>query len=67
MCAGPPATLDCKQRSNSRQVASRPHEDGLSATAFVNWVNRCSMVDSSMHSRAVSLPFEPYVLGAAHY
>ena len=33
----------------------------------MNWVNRCSMAYSSMHSRAVSRSFEPYVLGAAHH
>ena len=41
--------------------------DGFPATAFVNWANRCSMAYSSMNSRAVSLSFEPYVLGAAHH
>ena len=39
--------------------------DGFPATAFVNRVNRSSIVYSSMHSRAVSLPFESYMLGAA--
>ena len=41
--------------------------DGSPATAFVTWANLCSMAYSSMHSRAVSLSFEPYVLGAAHH
>ena len=67
MCAGPPATLDCKKRSNSWLSESRRHVDGFPTTAFVNWANRCSMAYSSMHSRAVSLPLEPYVLGAAHH
>ena len=67
MCAGPPATLDCKKRSNSRLTESRRRVDGFPATAFVNWANLCSMACSSMHSRAVSLSFEPYVLGAAHH
>ena len=67
MCAGPPATLDCKKRSNSRLAESRRRVDGFPATAFVNWANLCSMACSSMHSRAVSLSFEPYVLGAAHH
>ena len=67
MCSGPPATLDCKKRSNSRLAESRRRVDGFPATAYVNWVNRCSMAYSSMHSRAVSLSFEPYVLGAAHH
>ena len=67
MCAGPPATLDCKKRSNSRLVESRRRVDGFPATAFVDWANLCSMAYSSMHSRAVSLSFEPYVLGAAHH
>ena len=67
MCAGPPATLDCKKRSNSRLAESRRRVDGFPATAFVNWANLCSMAYSSMHSRAESLSFEPYVLGAAHH
>ena len=67
MCAGPPATLDCKKRSNSRLAESRRRVDGFPATAFVNWANLCSMAYSSMHSRAVLLSFEPYVLGAAHH
>ena len=41
--------------------------NGLSATGFVNWAKRCSIADSCMHSRAVPLSFEPYVLGAAHH
>ena len=67
MCTGPPATLDCKKRSNSKLAESRRRVDGFPATAFVNWANLCSMACSSMHSRAVSLSFEPYVLGAAHH
>ena len=61
MCSGPPATLDYKKRSNSRLAESRRRVDGFPATAFVNWANRCSMACSSMHSRAVSLSFEPSV------
>ena len=67
MCSEPPATLDCKKRSNSRLAESRRHVDGFPATALVNWANRCSMAYSSMHSRAVLLSFESYVLGAAHH
>ena len=68
MCAGPPATVDCKKRSNSRLAASRWRVDDFSATASsVNWANRCSVAYSSMHSRTVSLSLEPYVLGAAHH
>ena len=67
MCAGPPATLYCKKHSNIRLAASRRRVDGLSTMAFVNGVSRCSMADSSMHNRAISLSFEPYVLGAAHH
>ena len=67
MCAGPPATLDCKKRPNSRLAESRRRVGGFPATAFVNWANRCSMAYSSMHSRAVPLSLEPYVLGAAHH
>ena len=68
MCSGPPATtLDYKRRSNSRLAGSRRRVDGFPATAFVNWANRCSMACSSMHSRAVSLSFEPSVLGAAYH
>ena len=67
MCSGPPTTLDCKKRSNSRLAESRRLVDGFPAMAFVNWANRCSMTCSSMHSRVVSLSFEPYVLGVAHY
>ena len=67
MCTGPPATLNCKKRSNSRLAESRRRVDGFPATAFVNWANLCSMAYSSMHSRVVSLYFEPYVLGAAHH
>ena len=67
MCAGPPATLDCKKRSNSRLAESRRRVDGFTATAFVNWANRYSMVYSSMHGRAVSLSLEPYELDAAHH
>ena len=67
MCSGPPATLDYKKRSSSRLAESRRRENGFPATAFVNWANRCSMAYSSMHSRAVPLSFEPYVLGAAHH
>ena len=67
MCAGPPATLDCKKRSKSRLADSRRRVDGFPATVFVNWANGCSMAYSSMHSRAVSLSLEPYVLGAAHH
>ena len=65
-CSGPPATLYCKKRSNSRLAEFRRRVDGFPATIFVNWANRCSMGYSSMHSRAVSLFFEPYVLAAAH-
>ena len=39
----------------------------FSRHAFVNWINRCSMAYSSMHSKAVSLPLEPYALGAAYH
>ena len=67
MCARPYATLDCKKRSDSRLAASRWRMGGLSTTAFVNRANRCLMADSSVHSWAVSLFFEPYVLGAAHH
>ena len=67
MCAGPPATLDCKKRSNSRLAESRRRVDGFPATVFVHWTNRCSMTYSSLHGRTVSLSLEPYVLGAAHY
>ena len=67
MCAGPPATLECKKRSNSRLAESRRRVDDFSATVFVNWANGCSMAYSSMHSRAVSLFLEPYVLGAAYH
>ena len=67
ICAGLPVTRDCKKRSNSRLAASSRRVDGFPATAFVNWANRCSMTYSSMHRRAVSLSFEPYVLGAAHH
>ena len=67
MCSGPPATLDYKKRSNSRLVESRRRVGGFVATAFVNWANRCSMACSSLHSRAVSLSFEPSVLGAAYH
>ena len=67
MCAGPPATLDCKKRPNSRLEESRRRVDGFPATAFVTWANRCSMAYSFMHSRAVSLSLESYVLGAAHH
>ena len=35
--------------------------------AFVNRASHCSMAYSSMHSRAVSLSLEPYVLDAAHH
>ena len=55
MCAGPPATLDCKKRSNSRLAESRRRVDGVPAKAFMNWANLCSMAYSSMHSRAISL------------
>ena len=67
MCAGPPATLDCKKRLNNRLAESRRRVDGFPATAFVNWTNCCSMADSSIHSRAVPLSLEPYVLGAVHH
>ena len=67
MCSGPPATLDYKKRSNSRLAESRRRVDGFPATAFVNWANRCSMTCSSMHIRAVSLSFEPSVLGATYH
>ena len=67
MCAGPPATLDCKKRSISRLAASLWHVDGFSATTFVNWAIPCSMAYSSMHSRALSLFLEPYIVGAAHH
>ena len=67
MCSGPPATLDYKRRSNSRLAGSRRRVDCFPATAFVNWANRYSMACSSMHSRAVSLSFEPSVLGAAYH
>ena len=67
MCSGQPATLDYKKRSNSRLAEYRRRVDGFPATAFVNWANRCSMACSSMHSRAVSLSFEPSVLGAAYH
>ena len=67
MCSGSPATLDCKKRPNGKLAESRRRVDGFPATAFVNWANRCSMAYSSMHSRAVSPSFEPYVLSAAHH
>ena len=67
MCSGPPATLDYKERSNSRLAKFRRRVDGFPATDFVNYVNRCSMACSSIHSRAVSLSFEPSVLGAAYH
>ena len=67
MCAGPPATLDCKKRSNSRLSASRRRVDGLSATTFVNWASRCSMADLPMYNRAVSLSFELDILGATYH
>ena len=67
MCAGPPATLDCKKHSNSRLAASRRRVNDFSAPAVVNLANLCSMANSPMHSRAVSLSLEPYVLGAAHH
>ena len=67
MCAGPPATLDCKKRMNSRLEESRQRVDGFPATTFVTWVNRCSMACSLMHSRAVSLSLKSYVHGAAHH
>ena len=67
MCARPPATLDCKKRSNSRRAEFRRRVDGFLATAFVNCANRCSMAYSSTHIRAVSLCLEPYVLSAAHH
>ena len=67
MCAAQSATLDGKKPSNSRLEASRRRVDGFPATAFVNWANRYSMADSSMHSRAVPLSLEAYVLGAAHH
>ena len=67
MFAGPPATLDCKKRLDSRLAESRRRVDGFPATAFVNWANRCSMAYPSVHSRTVSLSLEPYVLGAAHH
>ena len=67
MCAGPLATLDCKKRSNSRLAESHWRVDDFPTTGFVNWANRYSMAYSSLHSRAVSLSFEPYVLGAAHH
>ena len=67
MCARSPATLDCKKCSNRRLAESCRRVDGFSATTFVNWVNRCSMPYSSVHSRAVSLYLEPYVLSAAHH
>ena len=41
--------------------------DSFPATAFVNWLNRCSMAYSSLYTRAVSLSLEPYVLGATHH
>ena len=66
-CALGRPLLYCNKRSNSRLAESRRRVDGFPATAFVNWANRCSMTCSSMHNRAVSLSFEPYVLGAAHY
>ena len=66
MCTGPPATLDCKKRSNSKLTESRRRVGSFPATAFVNWANRCSMA-SPMHSRAVSLSLEPEVLGAAYH
>ena len=67
MCAEPPATLGCKKRSNSRLAEYRRRVDGFPATAFVNWSNRCLMAYFSMHSRAVSLSLELYVLGTAHH
>ena len=67
MCAGPLATLDCKKRSNGKLTAFRRRVDGLSATAFMNWANCCSMTDSSIHSKAVLLSFELYVIGAVHH
>ena len=67
MCTEPPATLDCKKRSNYKLAASRRRVDGLSATAFVNWANRCSMADLSIHSKVVLLLFEPYILYVAHH
>ena len=67
MCTGSPATMDYKKRSNSRLAESRRRVDGFPATAFVIWANRCSMAYSSMHSKAVALSLEPYVLGAAHH
>ena len=39
----------------------------LSATAFVNWASCSLMAGSSMHRRAASLSFQPYVLGAVHH
>ena len=67
MCAGPPATLAGKKRSNSRLAESHRLVDGFPATAFVNWENCCSIAYSSMHSRAVSLFLEPYILDAGHH
>ena len=66
MCTGPPATLYCKKQSNIKLAASRWRVDSLYTLAFVNWANRCSMADSSMH-KAVSLSFEPFVFGATHH
>ena len=59
MCSPPPAFLDCKKRSNSRVAESRRRVDDFPTPAFVNWANCCSMAYPSMHSRAVSLCFEP--------
>ena len=67
MCAGPLVTLHCKKHSNGRLAASQWRVDGLYATAFVNWANRYSITNSSMHNKAVSVFFEPYVLSAAHH
>ena len=36
MCAGPPATLAYKKRSNNRLAEFRRHVDSFPATAFVN-------------------------------
>ena len=67
MRAGPTATLDCEKHSNSRLAASQWRVSGLSATVFVNWTSCCLMTDLSIHSRMVSLSFEPYVLGAVRH
>ena len=67
MRPGPPASLDCGKHSNSRLAASRWRVGGLSVTTFVNWTSCWLAEDLSMHSRAVSLPFEPYILGAVHH